>query len=291
MTKIKFLFLSVFITVSSSAFAQTADHIFLKWKLKPNEVLSYKTVMEEIDTANRVNFGVNGMFKSMGIDSANAGKMQQIFKELNSVMQQTNLVTSLTENRKGIIDIAMVSKPDKSKAQDSKVGDLTEMQKLMKQFSAGVMLRGAIYEDGTIESFYTKGEQKNMIAMLFELPGKPIKQGDTYSLTVNLLTADQSFICDSSYHKNRVKVLKIENRGGEHVVTLQYDVAEYIKGDFNSPMGQSPIKTTMAMSFQGLAEFSVEKGKWISYNGLIDFSSTGIMSSQTKKRYALIEEK
>jgi hypothetical protein len=291
MNVIKILFVSALAIVTSNAFAQSSDRVFLKWKLKPGEVLSYKTIMDDIDTANKANFGVNGIFKTMGIDSANAGKMQEIFKELNSAVGSANLVTTLTEKRKGVIDIALTSRPDKSKQQDIKAGSLSEMQKLMSQFTGGVMLRGSIYEDGTIASFYTKGEQKNMIAMLFELPGKPVKQGDTYALNVNLLTADQSFTCDSAYRKNQVKVLKIETKAGEQIVTLQYHVAEYIEGDFSAPMGNGPVKTIMTMSFQGLGEFSIDKGKWVNYNGLWSFSSSGLMSASSKKRYALVEEK
>lgn len=291
MNTIKFLFVSALTVVSSRAFAQSSDQVFMKWKLKPGEVLSYKTALEEIDTANHVNFGMNGMFKSMGIDSANDTKMKEIFKELNSITQPTNFVTTLTEKKKDVIDIVMISKPNKTQAEGNKIGNLSEMQKLMNQFSGGIMLRGSVHEDGTIESFYTKGEQKNMIAIMFELPGKPVKRGDTYALTVNFLNADQNFICDSSYHKNQVTVLKIENKAGEHIVTLQYDIAEYIKGSFSSPMGNGSVKTIMAMDFQGLAEFSVEKGKWISYNGIASLSSSGIMTSETKKRYSLIEDK
>ncbi|SDF07688.1 hypothetical protein SAMN05216464_112151 [Mucilaginibacter pineti] len=290
MRGIKIILVCVFATICKSAFPQNNNSVLLKWKLKPNEVLSYKTVMEQIDTANQNGFNITGFMKSLGMDSAiNAADAQKILDQLKSITNRSNLITQLSEKSKGLIDVTTTAKADESKSDTNSKSN--EMLQILNKMNGGVMLRGKISENGTIESFYTKADQKNILAMFFELPGRSIKQGDTWSLSVNLLTADQNFKCDSSSKKNVVTALKIENKGGEHLVTLKYDIAEYINGDFISPVSQGPIKTTMRMTFQALAVFSIEKGKWVTYEGLGTMVSSGIMTSNFKTKYSLSEIK
>jgi hypothetical protein len=293
MSAIKYLFAVALLTLSTCVFAQNNDQVFLKWKLKPGETLSYKTVLEEVDTATHKNWEIGGFFKSMGIDidAVNLAEAKKVFKQL-SALQPTNFIARLTEKKKGIIDITLVSKADSSKKGKDGNNNLADAQTLLNTITSGVQLRGSVYENGTIASFYTRNDQKNVIALLFELPGKRIKQGDTWPVSFNFISTDQSFTCDSSYKKNEVTVLKIENQHGEHIVTLKYDIVEYVIGDFIMPvpMGTTPVKTSMGVSYQAIASFSIEKGKWIGYEGIMKNSATGVISTQSKTRYALIEE-
>jgi len=292
MHKIKLLLGLACLIASVSAFAQNNQPVLFKWKLKPNEVISYKTTMEEVEPGAKA-FDMSGIMKAMGADSANVSGARDMMKKLSAAMKPTNMVTQLTEKHKGIIDIELITKNDNKSPLSG--GDSTNMMaEFFRKMASGVMLRGAIHDDGTIASFYNKSDQKNIIALFFELPGKAIKQGDSWPLTVNLVTADQNFKCDSSYRKNEVTAIKVESINGDRVVTLKYDIVEFIKGDFAfpSPTGElSKVPTSMKMTFQGLASFSVEKGRWLTYNGQLTYNSTGIMSANSKQNYALVEEK
>jgi hypothetical protein len=292
MHKNKLLLTVVFLIVSIPVFSQNNQPVLLKWKLKPNEVISYKTTMEEANPAVNT-FDMSGAMKAMGADSANVSGARDMMKKLSAAMKPTSMVTRLTEKRKDIIDIELTTKND-NKSLFPGVDSTNMMADFFMKMANGVMLRGSIHDDGTIASFYTKTEQKNIIALFFELPGKAIKQGDSWPLSVNLVTADQNFKCDSSYHKNEVTAIRFENINGDRVVTLKYDIVEFIKGDFAlpSPAGEvSKVPTTMKMTFQGLASFSIENGKWLTYNGLLTYDSTGIMQANSKQNYALVEEK
>jgi len=279
--------------ISFSAFSQANDGYFLKWKLKPGEVIAYKTNMEEIDTAHHKDFSMEGMMKSIGVDS-DFTTFNKAMKQLNKEMENAGFITYLKAKRRGIVDIEMVMKQDSAqkKEQDTsqETRNLKEAQAMMMKMSRGVVLRGAMYDDGTIESFYTKGEQKNLISMFFELPGRKIKLGDSWALNMNFISMDQNFICDSSYKKNNVKVIQIESRNNEHIITLKYDILEFVRGDFGSPFSNEPVKTMMKMTYNAVAEFSLEKGRWVSYNGVMSLTATGIMTSQTTKKFALVEE-
>jgi len=294
---IKYIFTCILFSLTLAAFYQTSENsIFLKWKLNPNEVLHYKTVMQEIDTANHKDFSMDGMMKATGVDkdSTNIEDVKKMFKELAKQAQHINYITYLKKDKKNVIGIEMYGKD--TSAQDpvtdtSKMGAaLKGMQAMMKKMASSVMLRGSVYEDGTIQSFYTRNDQKNLLAMFFELPGRPVKVGDTWSLSVNLIAMDQNFTCDSSYKKNKVMLTGIENKNGEHIATLKYDIVEYVEGAFISPFDHSNIKTAMKMSFQAMARFSLEKGRWLVYDGVMAVSSTGMMSSQSTQKLALITE-
>jgi len=288
MSLTKYLLSIFLISLSLLSFSQSKDStVFMKWKLKPNEVLSYKTVMQEIDTANHKDFSMDGMMKAMGMDKKkDFDEARAMFKKLNAQMQNTNFVTHLKKNKKGIIDLelSIVKDSTTAKTKISDTDQFSNLQQMMVSMNSGVMLRGSVYEDGTIESFYTKNDQKNLVAMMFELPGKPVKPGDSWPLSINFLSMDQSFACDSSYKKNNVSFISIEDRSGEHIVKLKYDLVEYVTGIFLNS------KTSMKMTYNGIAEFSIEKGRWVMYEGVMGLSSTGMMSSQSTKKFSLIAE-
>jgi hypothetical protein len=276
-----------------TAFSQQEKPVFMKWKLKPGEVITYKTVMQEIDVENHKDFSFGNTGKMLG-DSVNTTQIQKMLKQVNKELEGDSLITSLTERKKNVIDIEMRLKAKKTPPGNDTSksnSDFSKFQSLMKQMSGIAMLRGAIHEDGTIESFYIKGPQKNLIATFFELSGKMVSIGDSWSLDINFISMDQSFICDSSYKKNTVTVTGIDHKNGENIVMLKYDIDEYVIGNFDSPFyNDKKIKTSMKMTYQAVAGFSLEKGRWVSYDGIMFLSSTGAISSESTKKFSLIEQ-
>ena len=45
------------------------------------------------------------------------------------------------------------------------------------------------------------------------------------------------------------------------------------------------------MRFDGLCEFSISKGKWKNYSGVVSYYSEGYQKANFKQRFALIEQK
>jgi hypothetical protein len=290
----KLILALIVILYTTAAVAQESDTVFLKWKLAPKEVISYKTVMEEIDTANSKNLSFNfGAFNKFFADTSNgiAGKLQSMFGDINKAFDKYDFITNLSETKKGIIDIEMSMK----KKEDAKINSTDSAKnfaEMLRLISGDVVLRGAITETGAIQSFYTKNDQKNLIAMLFELPNKPIKVGDSWPLTINFMAMDQNFTCDTSFKKNVVTLIGLKKENGETLAIIKYDIMEFISGGFKTPIfsgtDKGPVKTVMKMSFNGIAEFAIGKGRWASFNGIMALSSSGFMSSGTTKRFALL---
>jgi len=281
-----------FLTIAS--FGQKKQKVDLDWKIGKQEKLSYMTVMSEIDTSS-VEMNFDGLFKSFS-DSTGKGisEVKDFFKKLNSSFKNMDLVTTLTNKGAGIIDIVMVANQNKDKQLKSDTSDSKQKEiiKMMQAVSQGVMLRGSVYEAGGIHSFWTKSNQKNLISIFFELPTKSVQVGDTWDLDINLISNDQNFECDSSYKVNKVTMVDIKKVHGENIAVLKYDIIEYVKGNFTTPSfggnmgGQS--ETMMKFTHQAVAEFSIEKGRLISYDGIMTLVASGVMTANKKTKFTLI---
>ncbi len=256
--------------------------------------MAYKTVMTDVDTAQNKIMSFPGMGK-MGPDSTEVNKFMKTLMQANKQLQENGYITTLTSKDGSTIVVEMrldnseqsVPKTDTAKT-DSTFAPFKTLMMVMG--ANALMLRGVIDNYGEIKSFYLSNGQKNLIALWFQLPGREVKIGDIWPLDVHLVSADQNFICDSSYRKNEVKVVNISRKDGDEVVTLQYDIIEYISGTMESPFTNKPAKTTMNYTFQALANFSIAKGKWINYNGIMSINSTGMISMRQKQRFALIPQ-
>lgn len=281
----------VFLLCGISLIAQ--ESVVLKWKLKPTEVLTYRTMMTPIDT-DESRSKATAFFKMFG-DSANDLKEKEFAKALDKTLSRSNFVTHLVEKRKGVVQVIMNTDDEEDGKTIDTVGmAMSDISSLMKNVS----LRGAVYTEGGIESFYLATNQRNLLAVFFELPVKPLMIGDTWGLDVHFTSMEsESFICDSSFKKNEVKLVGIENLKGEKIATLEYDIREYSLGEmtgvarmfFNRDTSGNK-KTIMNVSYRAKASFSIDRGRWITYEGVmsIEASGTGIMDSKVSKKFALI---
>lgn len=274
-----------------SSFAQQTDEIFLKWKLDTNEILSYKTVLEQINSSDfEIDFG--NFFNSLNDDNSKKAieESKKFFKNLNEPFKNTKLTTVLSEEKDGIIEIKLIAKTEES---NSDLEDNSKLLQKMLQQNSGVMLRGSVTENGAIHSFWLKTEQKNLIALLFELPNRTIKVGDIWNIDVNLIANDQNFICKEASKSNIVKLIDLKELKNETIAVIKYDIEEYVSGDYNMPSfsGESEVKkTTMKYNYQGIGEFSIDKGRWISYDAIFSLKQTGLINSDSKQKFSLINE-
>ena len=289
----KKLLIIVFGLLTITTFGQTVD---LKWKIGEKEKLNYLTVMSDIDTSKvEMNFG--DFFKTFS-DSTRKGlsETKDLFKELNKAMQNVDYISTLTTKGNGIIDIVMTTRPrekNKEVANDTTDSKSNEFLKMIQSMNQGVMLRGSVYSTGGIHSFWVKSNQKNLISTFFELPTKPVKVGDTWKLDISLIANDQNFNCDSSYKINEVTLTDIKKDKGETIAVIKYNIVEYVNGTFISPSfmgGGGKQKTMMKFTHQAIAEFSVDKGRWISYDGIMSLDATGVMTAKKKTKFTLISE-
>lgn len=253
--------------------------------------------MKIIDT-NSMQMDFEDLFNSLSEEvGKELEKSKNILQGFNRAFKNLDYVTTLSTKGDGIVNIAMTTKPKEDSNEiekDSTSPKEAEILKLMMSMNNRVLLRGSVYETGDIHSFWLKTSQKNLLAILFQLPKQPVKIGDSWPLDVNFISNDQNFECDSSYRMNKATLIDINKVKGETIAVLKYDILEFVNGDFQYPSlsGQSrePKKTRMKISHQGIAEFSVDKGRWIIYDAIMSIETTGFMKTNTKTKFTLTKE-
>jgi hypothetical protein len=284
--------LFLIIACSNTANKTTAsDGINLEWKVKKNDRLTYKTVMTEIgESTFEMDFG--GLFG--GLNDSTKTNQNDFFKKFKNVFNNTNLITFLSNSPdfENVIDIEMVIEDKEKNEEDN---EESEKEKMMSSMMKGTMLRGSVYSNGSLHSFWVKSNQKNLLSLFFELPNKELNKGDTWTLSnVNFIGNDHNFICKKAEKKNVITLTDIKKSNGETIAVIDYDILEYVLGDFNTPAffgnEAGSKKTEMKFIYKAQAEFSIEKGKWVSYNGIMSLDASGALNSVQKKKFALIEQ-
>lgn len=290
------------IFLSTGIMAQADGPVALKWKLKPNETLTYTAKMDEINSKEEIPLGKAFSKLFQGADSSKSmdkeKELERFFKSFNEQTKNIEFASNLSEHKPGIIDIQLVGQ--KSKQTEKKMADSAdrmpkEVEELMNSMSHGVQLRGSVYADGGIASFYLKSDQKNLIALFFELPDKKVSIGDTWQLDVNLTSTDQSFICDTAYKRNQVKLIDLKKTAKETIAVVSYDMAEYVSGDmdrgaFFTSRESKPTKTVMKFIYNAIGEFSIDQGRWLNYDGIMSMETNGFMETNVSKRFSLIPQ-
>lgn len=165
------LFLSVFLLLSVFfAFSQNTESVFLKWKLKPGEILSYKTSMDEIDTAHSKDFDMSGLEKLLPSNFKSDTGSQKLLKRLSESFQDLKYVTHLKEDKHKIINIEMISAGQKPKPTNdtSEAGrQFNQMQAMMAKAQSGVSLRGGNYGRGTHRKLLHNAQSKSVNCIVF----------------------------------------------------------------------------------------------------------------------------
>ena len=217
-----------------------------------------------------------------------------------------------------LLDILKLTKPDSVSAEDEALMKYIETrdESLLKDVSEGgklkvksliqtfdeeekskenqkpmVTFRGSVYENGAIHSFWTKQNQKNLLAVLAQLPTEKVGVGDSWSIDVNLISCNENVIWKDASKKNRVTLENIIVENGETIAVLNYDIVETFRGEydfdnvgnqagFNPFMGKDKV-LDLEIYMIGKGYFSITKGKWKEYSINIINKNTATTSVQT----------
>jgi hypothetical protein len=264
-------------------YSQDTTYYDLDWKIDKGARIIYSTAFEQISSTSNIDF--DSFFGSFAdtLDS-DKGEFVDFFNSLKDQFKSFSLITTLSREEDDIIDVVVFFKPNnpEKKPKDSKTEFFTKAL-------SGIQLRGKLNLDGGIESFYMKNDQKNLLSILFELPTKRVKVGDKWPLQVNLLSVDQNFVCNEYKNRNSVELIDVRNIDGKDIAILRYDLYSFVKGDFQNPLTEKAIPSSMEMQFNGLCEFNITDGKWKDFNGLMSTVYSGIMNSNVKQSLILVE--
>ena len=166
--------------------------------------------------------------------------------------------------------------------------DREEAKKFEEMMNKVPQLQGVIDTSGTILSFYLPQKQKNLLALMSELPKGPVKTGDTWDINFICLELGAGFTADAADRVNIVRLADLKkNVQMENIATLEYLLTEKVSGAMSNPMTQQTIPTEMTCSYIGRHEFNIDQGRWESISGEFGINSTGFMNSRVKQNLAM----
>jgi hypothetical protein len=267
------------VTIENGETAYTLD-----WKIASGEMLAYKTAMNRAEDSNpTVSFNLDQIFT----DDANLNSLSQQFSNLR-LPEVSSLISILEPNTRGNISVRMIL-DDVSTPDDLATDELSQsFNQMMQKMEGTVQLRGELTPDGAISSFYLEQQQRNLLAIFFELPTGSVQVGDSWPLTFNCIALGQQFIPNNVNKINQVTLTEIsQTADGKPVAVLDYVLIETVDGNFQSPMTNEATPTAMTCSFLGRGRFLIESGRWEQLLGEFAVTSSGIMETNTIQRFAL----
>jgi len=247
------------------------EKVLLRWQVPAGEAIALRTWMTTLDPSDDTIMAIDADQLAEGADLP-----REVREELNAfkVPESSSLTSILTALPSGNLSVKMV--PGKLSPTDLPGGEEDEgIAEMAKEMKGTVQLRGEITDSGEIASFYLASQQKNLLALFFELPRDPVSVGDSWSLGVSLLAMGGGFICDRAARTNRVELVSLrEDEGGELLACMDYCIAESVRGRTPDPFSSKTEEWSMAMAFVGRGEFLVRKGTWRRFAGRVHTSST-----------------
>ena len=276
--------------------AQQEISVLLRWKIAPKDSLMYNTTIKTIETSEDTT-------ELNETDKALIALLKTSLQVLIGADENTPLVSKISRQKSGMAISMFYQKSDSTKnamkmmyeqtfkgfAKNEKVENTENQDSLVKEIlqniythvdEDAVMLEGNMNDNGSIGSFYIDKNQKNTLALFFELPTKNVKIGDSWALDVQFTLLNSAFECDSVFKKNQVTLTQIKKQGQDSVAVLAYNIQEYVSGKYPADAQKSFTKTR----YQAVAEFSITQGRWLSYEGQMETDSFG---SVEHKKYAL----
>lgn len=165
---------------------------------------------------------------------------------------------------------------DSTAALFEKLQGLTE--RLGEALGMSSVLRGEIDEAGTIGSFWLPQEQKNLLALYFELPEDSVAVGDTWPLDGAQLLTMRNVRVDTGTRTNAVRLAAIEGTADRPLAVIEYDLHERVEGSFGH----------MTFTYRGRGTFDVAAGTWAGFAGRMDSEST-FMGQQASSQLVVLE--
>lgn len=269
-----------------------------------------KSISDELDNAKqKISFACTtpDIIDVKMIMYINAEKTNNLRKSVISMLSELSSQDSVSAEDEAIVKyintrdeslLKDVSEKDKSKAK-AILQKLDEIEKSNEEVKPTIRLRGSVYKNGAIHSFWTKQNQKNLLAVLAQLPTEKVAVGDSWSLDINLITSNENVIWKNSSQKNRVTLENVIVENGETIAVLNYDIFESFQGEndfdnlnmqtggYNPFSGMVSKDINIEMSMTGKGYFSITKGRWKNYS--IDITSKNA-NNTTVQTYSFQEK-
>ncbi len=229
--------------------------------------------------------------------SSNDGRLEQEdYVGIANELQQTTLpeqwpyIATISNKDDTTLQIKVVGASAPDEASEPETEEQRLQQKYRKLLEGSLMLLADVDLNGTLKSFYLNQKQKNMVSMLFGLPGKPVLLSDSWQPDINLIELGNGFIVDQPKRLNNARIIKLEpqNDGDEfaHIVYVAY---EGLEGKHQlKPGAEDPsFPFSLNASYLAYGVFSVKQGYWVRFVGALKIDGSGQAPIHSTKIHTL----
>jgi hypothetical protein len=252
---------------------QSAAQVRLQWKVTPAQPLFYNVVL---DLTNTTGFSLGDA------DIPAAVINQEAAQNFFDLFGKKPCYAILRNKSNKLVDVKI-----SQRLEDSGMDEKTlEAYKNQLGLEENVLLRGMVFADGGISTYFIENQQKSLLSAGFELPSKAISKGDTWGIDFSCLDLDGVIITDTISRKTLVKAEELEFIEGDTLVTISYDLSEFMQGKRQLTKDQFK-EMGFAVKYIGLGKFSVQQGRWLEYNAVFTLETSGLMNGKMKGIFAL----
>ncbi|MCE9666369.1 hypothetical protein LY474_00970 [Myxococcus stipitatus] len=270
------------VLASSVALAAGGDApVTLRWKVPPAS-LGYEYTTESLSpkgNAMRVDLS------SIKLKGVAPDKRRRMFE----VSQPTESAMVLVLSPKPSGDVAarlVVTRVDLPKAKRA-TKEAREVAERMKAMEGTVQVRATLTPSGLVTSDL-KREQRNLVALMVELPSRPVSVGDVWTHTADLLDMGPRWHGMGDII-NQVQLVSLEREAeGRTVAVIDFTLAERHAGRYEDASLLKPIPATLEMTYVGRGEFLVEEGRWRRVAGQTSTVTKGVVSVDSVQRFVMV---
>ncbi len=262
----------------------------LNWRIEENQPVAYNTAMEVSDCCTEVDYDQIFNFGQADEGEDTTSHFEEMFEDLQKNQPSYSIVSILEKKADGNISVKMVLDNVEMPEEETEASTEQWYAQMLQGMEGSVQMQGDITPEGEIASPYVAQQQKNLLALFFELPVGAVKVGDTWQIDLTCITLNSAqFKIENSDQVNQVTLKEItETPEGEPVAILDYLIVESVEGEQTVPfLSNEPVPTTMKCSFLGRGEFLIEQGKWQAFSAENTVQTTGIVTSNVTRQLAL----
>ncbi|MCP3097342.1 hypothetical protein LZ198_00490 [Myxococcus sp. K15C18031901] len=255
--------------------------VTLRWKVPPAS-LGYEYTAESVapeGSSMRVDLS---SIKLRGVPPAKRQQMLELRQPTESAMALV-----LSPQSSGSVSARLVvtrvqlpkTKPSSKEAR--------EVAQRMKAMEGTVQVRATLTASGLVTSDL-KREERNLVALMVELPSRPVSVGDVWTHSADLLDMGKRWNGKGDT-LNRVELVALEREAeGRTVAVIDFTLAERHAGRYEDPSLLKPIPATMEMAYVGRGEFLVEEGRWRRVAGQMSTRTKGVVSVDSAQRFVMV---
>lgn len=262
----------ILITIFVLFLTKICAQVQLRWKVE-NGPLYYQTVLDVSSTTDFIIDNSDSTLVMINRESA-----QQFF----DLFGKKPCYTRLQGKGANVVEVKISQRLEDSGLES----EMIEAMRTELGINENVILRGNVFSDGGMQSYFIENQQKSLLSAGFELPKKPVNKGDIWEIDFSCIDLKGLVITDTASRVLRVKADDIVIRGEDTIVVISYDLSEFMKA--RTRLRKDEFKEIgFWIKYAGRGEFSVTQGKWLDYNAVFTLETLGIMQGKMKGIFGL----